>query len=107
MKRFSLLLIVSVIAFSCTKPQITANKTKEELTASALAQRIVPQYADKILFVETKDSVDVFELSNSGKKLVIRGNNANSMASFGVLPGCDDIRYGTKNCFLPAFSVSW
>ena len=80
MRHFSLFLLVSIITFSCVKPQIVANKTQEERTASALAQRIVPQYAENILFVQTKDSVDVFELSNSGKKLVIRGNNANSMA---------------------------
>ena len=80
MRYFSILLLISILSFSCTKQQIIANKTPEERTASALASRIVPRYAENILFVQTADSVDVFELYNSGKKLVIKGNNANSMA---------------------------
>ena len=34
-----------------------------------------------------------------------RTYSASSMASSSVLPGCDDIRYGTTNCFMPASVV--
>ena len=50
--------------------------------ARELTQRVVPQYASDIRFevIESCDSVDCFELESIGGKLIIRGNNANSMA---------------------------
>ena len=50
----------------------------DERNAQALAERIVPGY--KIDFEQIVDSLDVFELETVGRRLVIRGNNANSMA---------------------------
>ena len=43
-----------------------------------LAERIVPEY--EIDFVQIQDTVDVFELQTVDDRLVIKGNNANSMA---------------------------
>lgn len=43
-----------------------------------LAERIVPDY--EIEFVQIQDTVDVFELQTVDGRLVIKGNNANSMA---------------------------
>lgn len=43
-----------------------------------LAGRIVPEY--EIDFVQIQDTVDVFELQTVDDRLVIKGNNANSMA---------------------------
>ena len=54
--------------------------TADEQAARALARRIVPEYAGKIQFCQTQDTVDVFEVHSKGRKVVISGNNANSMA---------------------------
>ena len=35
-----------------------------------------------------------------------RTYSASSMASSSVLPGCEDIRYGTTNCFSPQASLA-
>ena len=40
----------------------------------------MPEYAGNIVFHETNDTVDVFEVSSVGKEVHISGNNANSMA---------------------------
>ena len=93
MRHFSLLLLISMLSFSCTRHQMTA----DEQTASDLASRIVPRYAKNIVFEQTADSVDVFELSTDGRKLVIKGNNANSMAM--------GLNYFLKN--LCDVTISW
>ena len=60
---------------------ISGCSTKDERVAGALAGRIVPGYADNIVFRQIEDSVDVFEIRSEGGKLIISGNNANSMAT--------------------------
>lgn len=55
--------------------------TPDEYAAAKLAERVVPEYADDIVFLQKEDTVDVFELSSHGGKLLILGNNANSMAA--------------------------
>lgn len=55
-------------------------RTADERTARDLAGRIVPEYSGRICFEQTEDTVDVFELISKGNKLIVRGNNANSMA---------------------------
>lgn len=57
-----------------------ACSTPSEKAAQDLARRIVPDYYGRISFVQTTDSNDVFEVIPDGKKLVIKGNNAGSMA---------------------------
>ena len=57
-----------------------AAKSGDEKAAAALAERIVPEYASDIKFIQTEQDTDVFELLTKGKKLIIKGNNANSMA---------------------------
>lgn len=51
-------------------------------TAEGLAQRIVPTYAEKIKFKRypSHDGTDYFEIHTRGKNLIIKGNNAGSMA---------------------------
>ena len=68
----------SLIAFAILT--VSACVSLDERSAMELAERIVPAYADNISFVQTEDTVDVFELSMKGDRLVIKGNNANSMA---------------------------
>ncbi|MBQ8169558.1 MAG: alpha-N-acetylglucosaminidase [Bacteroidales bacterium] len=72
MKRTSLIAFAILTVSACVSP--------DERSAMELAERIVPAYADNISFVQTEDTVDVFELSMKGNRLVIKGNNANSMA---------------------------
>ena len=55
--------------------------TPDERAAKQLASRVVPDYADDIIFRQTSDTSDVFELFSEGDKIVIRANNANSMAT--------------------------
>ena len=48
--------------------------------ASALAHRLLGKTADRIEFRLTEADADVFRLSSRGSRIVIEGNNANSMA---------------------------
>jgi alpha-N-acetylglucosaminidase len=54
---------------------------KNIIAAKSLLQRVAPAYANKIVFKELASSgKDVYELEWKNNGLVIRGNNANSMA---------------------------
>lgn len=55
---------------------------KNIIIANELAKRVVPQWSNNIVFEEIKSdsSKDVFEVEQLGNKILIRGNNANSMA---------------------------
>lgn len=70
MKNVFLLAAAFFAALSCSTP--------DERSAEALAERIVPGY--DIKFVQTGDTLDVFEIQTIGERLVVKGNNANSMA---------------------------
>ena len=48
--------------------------------ASALAHRLLGKTADRIEFRLAEADADVFRLSSRGSRIVIEGNNANSMA---------------------------
>ena len=87
--RIPVLCAVFVFLYGC--------RTADERAAMGLAERIVPSYAADIEFVQLCDSIDVFELCNDGGKLVIKGNNANSMAM--------GLNYWLKNCC--KVTVSW
>ncbi len=71
MKHYSLLFVLCIMLVSC------GNKTAE-----GLAGRIVPSYAGNIRFrtIQSDGGMDCFELETRGDILVIRGNNAGSMA---------------------------
>lgn len=66
-----------LLCVSCARPE-----TDPEIIAmQGLLNRVVPDYADRFkLECIENDSVDRFELESVGRKIVIRGNNANSMA---------------------------
>ena len=55
--------------------------TSYERSAAKLTKRVVPSYAGRIDFRQTDDTVDVFTIYSKGRKLVIEGNNAISMAT--------------------------
>ncbi len=71
----NLFLPLLVAVASCSAPM-----TPDESEATSLAERILPEQSHHFEFEQLADTVDVFELESVGDKVVIRGNNANSMA---------------------------
>ena len=69
-----ILTIISIV------PALIFRETADERVARALAHRIVPDYVGKMDFRQTEDTADVFEVFSEKGKIVIAGNNANSMA---------------------------
>ena len=67
-----LLLVVSLAMMSF--------KTADEKAAEALARRVMGGKAKAVVFEQIESSTDSYELMQKGKKVLIRGNNANSMA---------------------------
>ena len=57
-----------------------ASHANDTDAARSLAERIVPTFATHITFSILSSPKDIFELKWQGNKLVISGNNANSMA---------------------------
>ena len=55
-------------------------KTADERAAEALARRVMGEKAKAVVFEQTAAAEDSYELAQKGKKVLIRGNNANSMA---------------------------
>ena len=73
--------VVLAVAATCLAAVcLLCRGTKDERAARRLACRIVPGYASRIDFRETDDTSDVFEIFMDRGKLVVSGNNANSMA---------------------------
>lgn len=91
MKRlFGLLAALSLVVCSC-------NSDPDLRAAADLASRVIPKQASQIKFERIDSQKDVFSLESRGRKIVIGGNNANSMA-FGL-------NYYLKNYCLT--TVSW
>ena len=70
-----------VLIAVCAAAFLLLGETSDERNARRLAKRIVPEYARKIDFRQTDDTSDVFCIHSEGKRLVIEGNNAISMAT--------------------------
>lgn len=77
MKKLHLFALLGlVLCFGCTKKE-----TDPEVVAMrGLVNRVVPDYSQNIVLERLADTIDRFEIETIGKDLVIRGNNANSMA---------------------------
>lgn len=78
MKRISLIALLGLLlCVSCTKKE----NDPEIIAMRGLIDRVVPHYSNDISLERLEaDSIDHFEIETVGRKLVIRGNNANSMA---------------------------
>ena len=74
MKILKLTLIVALAGV------LAACQTADEKEAGALAKRIMGPAAKAIVFEQMESEQDIYELSQIGPKVLIRGNNANSMA---------------------------
>lgn len=73
MKKIIILFTIVAAAVSC--------RSAAEKSASALASRVVPEWAGKISFREVEGSGDSFTLTSTGKKLLIQGGNAVSLTT--------------------------
>ena len=70
--KLTLLLAAILAVASC--------KTADERAAGALARRVMGDKASAVIFEQISADGDVYELLQHGDKVLIRGNNANSMA---------------------------
>ena len=59
---------------------LVAWKTPDERAAQALARRVMGEKSSAVTFEQIDSSTDSYELLQKGSKVLIRGNNANSMA---------------------------
>ena len=55
-------------------------RTADECAAEALARRVMGSKASAVVFEQMESPTDSYELLQKGNKVLIRGNNANSMA---------------------------
>ena len=78
MSKYYFVILLSVAVFlNCSK-----NKeiNKENSSIEELAVRIAPNHYNQFEFRKLKNTLDVFEISSENKKIIISGNNYNSMA---------------------------
>ena len=69
---------------------VSCRRDQEVRSALELTQRLIPEHAGSFRFVHTDDTSDVFSVESKGDKIVISGNNANSMAV--------GLNWSLKNC---------
>jgi len=78
MKRILIPFVVLSLMAGCAAPKAQNPDTE---AARALAQRVIPEQARNFSFeAAPADTCDYFTLRSEGRKIVIGGNNANSMA---------------------------
>ena len=70
----------SILFLACILTCACSCKTPDERSAGALARRVMGRMASGIVFEQTADTTDTYEISQKGDKILIKGNNANSMA---------------------------
>ena len=77
MKKLLLIAFASILlCVSCGKKETDS----ECVAMRGLVERVVPEYSKHIVLQRLNDTIDCFEIETIGKNLVIRGNDANSMA---------------------------
>ena len=77
MKKTLLIALLALLCFvSCNKKETDP----EVLAMRGLINRVIPEFSDQIKLERLNDTIDRYEFEWKGNKLVIRGNNANSMA---------------------------
>lgn len=72
MKKFCLFVALLLALSAC--------RSADEKAAGALARRVMGPQARNIVFEQVSASEDSYELLQKGDKVLIRGNNANSIA---------------------------
>ena len=77
MKRlFLFVLLCSLFCVSCSKKETDP----EVIAMRGLVNRVIPDFSDQIQLERLNDTIDRYEFESVDNKIVIRGNNANSMA---------------------------
>ena len=85
------------VAVMAVVPVMSSCTKKSDPAVRALAERLMDDKADMFVFEHLEDTADCFEVESVGRKIVIRGNNPNSMAV--------GLNWYLKNCCL--VTVSW
>lgn len=75
MKRCLYSILLLVVAMG-----LMSFRTADERAAGALARRVMGDKASAVVFEQIQSPTDCYELVQKGDKVLIRGNNANSMA---------------------------
>lgn len=61
-------------------PFLVSCSAEDDPAARALAERLIPEHAARFEFRHVEDTSDVFELYSEGRKIIVAGNNSNSIA---------------------------
>ena len=69
--------ILKSVLFLVVSLALMSFKTADERAAEALARRVMGGKAKAIVFEQYESTTDSYELQQKGKKVLIRGNNAN------------------------------
>ncbi|TWV11218.1 alpha-N-acetylglucosaminidase [Bacteroidaceae bacterium HV4-6-C5C] len=81
MKKYRILLILILGSIALCLDAATKNTQKDIIAIKGLAHRLIPEQEKSFVFkLLTDTGKDQFQLESIGSKIVISGNNANSMA---------------------------
>ena len=75
-KLYLIALLGLLLCVSCSKKE----PDPEVIAMRGLVNRVIPEFSDQIILERLNDTVDRYEFESIDNKIVIRGNNANSMA---------------------------
>ena len=76
MKKLYLITLLGLLfCFSCDRKETDP----EVIAMRGLVNRVIPEFSEQIKLQRLKGTVDRYEFEWKGDKLVIRGNNANSI----------------------------
>ena len=75
-KPYLIALLGLLLCVSCTQKE----PDPEVIAMRGLVNRVIPEFSDQVILERLNDTVDRYEFESIDHKIVIRGNNANSMA---------------------------
>ena len=75
-KLYLIALLGLLLCVSCAKKE----SDPEIIAMRGLVNRVIPEFSDQIQLERLNDTIDRYEFESVDNKIVIRGNNANSMA---------------------------
>ena len=79
-RSFFCLLVVFFLALITVGKSYAIKRDSSAIAAEQLVMRLFPKQADRFVFKKLTADSDVYTLQSSGNKIIIGGNNANSMA---------------------------
>lgn len=72
--------MLKLFAAACVLLSVCACTAEDDAAVRALARRIIPEQEARFRFERLADTTDCFELESRGGKIIVRGNDANSIA---------------------------